>query len=381
MKNHTEMSDQDRVLIDEIEAARRVLRMQDKAFHAAFLPGDYWTWLNARSVGVTAKVLAGYRAVLPLLREEVAAAARVRQRIASPSLIPDFVSTKSTRLVENVVRAAVRGDETIIGRAGGKQRRIVLVLGVTDSGKSALRDRLAAQYNAPIVRLTESCRTNATAIHADLQSAFGAERAWATRAAREQATFRLLSTEAGEPPRVVIYDESLRLGPSTCNVLCDINDATNAVQIVFGLPELIDRLAGRGWAESSQFMSRVLETVELGELRPEDIRPLLEPCGLNGSGDAVAKELAAVANEYGRFGMVRRVVASIQRSRAHSIDEICGDLSKPREQRVGIIPDEREALRVQRMTERLRAAQEKRSRVRNLRFADRTQVSGKAGSL
>lgn len=367
-----EMTGEDRLLIDEMIAARRVLDLQDKAFHSVYLPGDYWTWLNAQTCGVSRKVLDGYRAVLPHILADVDATAAVRARISTPTAISDFVPTKHTRLVERVVNTALRGDPDVVGRPGCKQRRIVMVLGVTDSGKTALRDRLSLLHHAPIVRCSESCRTNASAIHTEIQVAHGALRSWGTRRARELATYRLLNAEK---PKVILYDESLRLGPSACNVIADINDHTNAVQVIFGLPELMDKMAGKGWAESSQMLSRVLETVELAHLEPEDVKPLLAPLGLNGATDLVAKDLAAVANEYGRFGFVRRVVASIQRYRAHTVEEICGNLNLDREERSGIIPDERENLRIQRTTERLRAAQERRNRTRHLRIARKSEVA------
>jgi DNA transposition AAA+ family ATPase len=367
-----EMSGEDRMLIDEMLAARRRLDLQDKAFHAVYLPGDYWTWLNAQTCGVSRKVINGYRAVMPHILADVDATAKVRARISTPTAIADFVPTKYTRLVERVVATAVRGDADLIGAPGCKQKRIVLVLGVTDSGKTALRDRLAMLHGAPIVRCTESCRTNASSIHTEIQVAHGALRPWGTRRARELATYRLLNSDK---PKVILYDESLRLGPAACNVIADINDHTNAVQVLFGLPELVDKLAGKGWAEGSQMLSRVLETVTLADLDPADVRPLLAPLGLNGATDLVAKDLAAVANEYGRFGFVRRVLASISRYRAHTVEEICGNLNLPREERSGIIPDERENLRIQRTTERLREVQERRNRTRHLRAARKSEVA------
>jgi hypothetical protein len=359
-------------LVRQLLMARDALCMRDKQFWEAFLPGDYWTWVNARGQGVSDKVLTAYQAVLPEILEEVRKTTAIRNRITTPQPVPDFCHTTSTRLVEDALRGVLSGRPEIIGRKGSKQRRMILVLGVTDSGKSELRDYLAVRYNGTIVRCTESCRSNANAFHKAIQASIGEVRPWGTRAAIEQATFRRLDSDA--TPRVMLYDESLRLGPTSWNVIADINDHTNCVQILFGLPDLEDRLSGRGFAESSQTHSRFVAVIELGPPTASDIMPLLSRYGLNGSTIKVAEHLADACKDYGRFGLIRRVLGSMDLCRDLSLSRICGDLNKPRSERTsGIIPMERDSIRHQRMTEKLREANARTLRLQTLKRGRRSE--------
>ena len=367
-----EMSAEAHDLVRRMLQARDTIPMRDKQFWECFLPGDYWTWVNARGQGVSEKVIAGYRAVMPEIEAEVRKTVSIRARITTPNLIDDFCHTRSTLLVEDTLRAVLSGRPEIIGRKGSKRRGMILVLGVTDSGKSELRNYLAVRYGGTIVRCTEACRSNATVLHKMLQASIGEVRPWGTRVAIEQATFRRLDSDAA--PRVMLYDESLRLGPASWNVLADINDHTNAVQIVFGLPELLDRLSGRGLAESSQTLSRFVEIIELEPPTASDIMPLLSRYGLNGSTAIVAEDLADACKDYGRFGLIRRVLGSMDFCRDLSLSRICGDLTKPRAKRIsGIIPAERESIRHQRMTEKIREAQAKTLRIQTLKRGRRAE--------
>lgn len=365
MKNTEQMTEptpRQREIVGELARAAAALRMREKQFHAEFLPGDYYTWLNAKSVQVSERTLAGYEAVLPQIRAEVAKAKAVFTRAAMPVERP-FFPTKFTRLVEGALRAAMKGGN----------RRIILVLGATGAGKTALRDHLALKYGGRIVRATESARTNFASVHLGIQQAFGSARNWATRVDLEAHTFNLLNGEAtllspdnggrSAAAPVILYDEGLRWGPHGCNIAVDLNDLTPAVQVIFALPEIVDRLSSKSFAESSQMMRRVLEVVELGDITAADVEPFLAGLGLNGATERTAKLIAEKATEYGRFDFVERVRDAIRLGGVHEFNAI-----------VDIVDDEREAIRVQRQTEKLRMAQEASRRKSRVRFADKNPV-------
>jgi hypothetical protein len=358
MKPQEPMTDQQRAVVRALNEARAGLRMRDKQFWQQYLPGDYWTWLNSQTDVVSAKTIAGYLAVLPEAQREAAAATAVRDRMTRP-IARDFHHTKHTRLAEAVLRVAIRPspDES------DTPRRIILVLGPTGAGKSALRDYLALKYHGRICRATESAKTNFAAVHLGIQQAFGSLRNWATRIDLEQHTFNLLTNDPSwqhfGPRPVIFYDESLRWGPHAYNIAVDINDSTPAVQVIFALPQIVDKMSGRSFAESSQLMRRVLEVVELGEIVADDVRPFVAPLGLNGSTDHACRAIAHAATEYGRFDFVERARDAIVAARAHNIAQIDQ-----------VIADEREAIRVQRMTEKLREHTASRMRRRVAKYAD-----------
>lgn len=361
MKTDQDISARQRNIVDELSVAKAALKMRDKEFFTAFLPGDYWTWLNARARCVGERTLAGYELALREIAPEVQSANRARERARASALPEGVTITKSMRRADAILKSLLAGKNT--------EHRCLMVLGVTGSGKTALRNWIHIRHGGEIIRATESYRTAFAAIHLGVQSAFGSRRYCSTRVAIEQHTFNLLNATGAAP--LIQYDEGLRLGASAINVLHDIHDLTPAIQIVYGVPGMIDRLSGKAFQESSQFLRRNLEVVEIDELSAgDDLRPRLENLGLNGSSDAVAKELAKRANEYGRWDLVLRVEGEIARTGTRSAREIIGYEDDRTKEAIGIIPDEVRALRVQRMTERMRAGQEQRRRKSIVRFAD-----------
>lgn len=315
-----QMTDDQRAVVKALDAMRCRLRMPVPAFcrqwteHSADV---YRRMLRGIYTGDVAGVVASYAASLEELQAQFAAPAVV----VSPRHEKPFHHNDTTRVIEMKVREAM-------GRKD--HRRAGLVLGPTGSGKTELLRHLAATFGGRIVGATEAWRRSYTEGLADIYEQFAPECPWRSRGELQRQTFALLrqpviSPATGKPgPALLLMDDSNTWGPHTWNMVRDIINFTPAVVIAAGLTECMDQLCMRSFAQASQVMKRALFCYELPLLTAADVKPFLQPLGLNGTLAAAADHVARQANVFGRYDLVERVCEALaaEPGGVHTIEQV-----------------------------------------------------------
>lgn len=287
-------------LLASLEAERDRLGLSDSEFCREHLTiaGSSWTRLRSEKYGAGVdKICARLAGNLRNLRIKRASAGQLGGDIVWHPLPPQ-------RLVVDAVSLAQL-------KPLNDPERLVVFLADTGGGKTALARHLRIAFDGILVDARESWRTSYYAALRDIGTAAGAVSKKLDMGAysAERALVDRLTTNR----RLLIIDEGEAFGPRTINLIKLILNQTPTVVVILAIPELYHRWSQAAWIESQQLIRRCEAIVEAGPVLAEDVAEFLAGDGFQFSGppELHHAEIAAAANRFGRYSMVRRVRAEL----------------------------------------------------------------------
>jgi hypothetical protein len=191
--------------------------------------------------------------------------------------------------------------------------RMVAVLAPHGSGKTRLARELKIMHDGILVEASEPWRGSYYAALCDIGVAAGLTEAELGKgvASAQRAVLRRLRANR----RVLIIDEGEYFGPAATNLLKLILNQTPTVVVLLTLPILFERWEKTAWAEAPQLIRRCEAVVESQLITPDDVLKFAAGrVTVTGTSPKAAWAVVAkAANDFARFSLVVRVVASLER--------------------------------------------------------------------
>jgi len=298
--NH--LTDDARAIVVALQQKRDDLGLTDAAFHRKFLPRSYSTWIRLQGdsyAGDTESVVSEYRQAL----ENISRIEAFAPKTSGDEPFHEFPVFEA--VVEAVHRAHAREDEN----------RLVVFLAPTGGGKDAICRHLKKRSQAAVVEATESWRKSYYASCADVCRVIHVDGPWRSTRECERDMLASLNRRNG----TLVFNEGNYFGPQTLNMIKLILNQTGTVVVICAIPQIFDRMKLKSWFESSQLIRRAVAIIEAPELDPDQVEPFLEPFTVAKEDmDPACRLIAAAANGFGLFNMIKRVVENLQAKKQYA---------------------------------------------------------------
>jgi hypothetical protein len=278
-------------LRDKLLAKREELGLTDQAFHRKYLHGSYTTWYRWSTNQYNGDIDKQFE----IYKKNFA------QLIDIKALNPLLDSSEpfyEFPVFEAIVNAIKKALDT------KDENRLVIFLAKEGGGKDALCRQLKKIFNADILEATESWRKSYTAGCADVCQCIKVKGTW--KSTRETEKQMLLALNKNR--HILVINEGNSFGPHTLNMIKLILNQTNSVVAIFAIPGIFDRMKHKSWFESSQVIRRAVAVIEAPDIEPDHVAPFLAEFNMNGSREPACMAIAAAANSFGRYNMIKRIV-------------------------------------------------------------------------
>lgn len=186
--------------------------------------------------------------------------------------------------------------------------RVVVLLGPTGSGKSAIGRHMAAKLGAVHVEGRQSwqssykafCRAVAAAAKSPV-TARDIDECYA-----ETAMLEALGQRAG----TLYIDEANTMGPFTANGIKLIANQTLHTVVIAAIPEMWDQFCSRSTNEVKQVLNRTQAVIRFDRVTEAEAKIFMAGCGLPDADlPAACRAVCEAANEAGAYKLVRRAAA------------------------------------------------------------------------
>ena len=185
--------------------------------------------------------------------------------------------------------------------------RLIVFLGETGSGKTALARELKVMHDGVLVEGRESWRDSYYAAVCDIAAAAGVSEGELDpgKHAAEAALLRRLRAHR----RVLIIDEGEYFGPRTANLLKLLLNQTETVIVLMAIPVLFRRWQEKAWAESVQLSRRSHAVIDAQLVDPKDVLKFIgRRFVVEGDLNKFCAIVAKAANAFGRYDTVVRIL-------------------------------------------------------------------------
>lgn len=187
--------------------------------------------------------------------------------------------------------------------------RLVVGLGETGAGKTALGRQLKIEHDGVLVEASEPWRTSYFAALFDIGLELGISEAdlGNSAATAQRAVLKKLKVNR----RVLVIDEGEYFGPAVTNLVKLLLNKTATVIVILAIPALYTRWQKSAWVESAQTSRRSEAVVMADAVFPDDVIAVAKTMKLD-LDKAGAGQIAKAANEFGRLSLVKRVLKGLE---------------------------------------------------------------------
>lgn len=198
--------------------------------------------------------------------------------------------------------------------------RVVVLLGPTGSGKSAIGRHMASKLGAVHVEGRQSWKSSYKAFCLAVSAAAKAP----VRAQCDECTAETAMLDAlGERAGTLYVDEANTLGPFIANGIKLITNQTLHTVVVAAIPEMWDEFVGRATNEVRQVLNRCQAVIRFQGVTESEARQFMPGCGVENSDMAeTLKRVTRAANDAGAYKLVERVAASLRDQDAPGLADV-----------------------------------------------------------
>jgi len=189
--------------------------------------------------------------------------------------------------------------------------RVVVLLGPTGCGKSAIGRHLALKHAATYAEGRQSWRSSNKAFCADVAAA--AKSPITARTCDEHRAEQAMLDALGPRAGILYIDEANTLGPFVANTIKLVANQTMHVIFVAAIPEMWADFCKRSENEVRQVLNRTQAVIRFPGVTEAEARQFMAGCGLADADMAEAARLATrAANEAGAYKLVIRAAALLR---------------------------------------------------------------------
>ena len=189
--------------------------------------------------------------------------------------------------------------------------RVIVLLGPTGSGKSAIGRHLAAKYSATYAEGRQSWRSSNKAFCRDVAAA--ARSPITARTCDEHTAEQAMLDALGPRAGTLYIDEANTLGPFVANTIKLISNQTLHTIFIAAIPEMWTDFCARSENEVRQVLNRCQAVIRFPGVTEAEARQFMAGCGVADGEMAEACRLATrAANEAGAYKLVQRTAALLR---------------------------------------------------------------------
>jgi hypothetical protein len=189
--------------------------------------------------------------------------------------------------------------------------RVIVLLGPTGSGKSAIGRHLAAKHAATYAEGRQSWRSSNKAFCRDVAAA--AKSPITARTCDEHYAEQAMLDALGPRAGTLYIDEANTLGPFVANTVKLIANQTLHTVFIAAIPEMWTDFCKRSENEVRQVLNRCQAVIRFPGVTDAEARQFMAGCGLADADMVEACRMACrAANEAGAYKLIQRTAALLR---------------------------------------------------------------------
>lgn len=189
--------------------------------------------------------------------------------------------------------------------------RVIVLLGPTGAGKSAIGRHMVAKYGATYAEGRQSWRASNKAFCRDVAAA--AKSPIRAREIDEHAAEQAMLDALGSRAGTLYIDEANTMGPFIANTIKLIANQTLQTIVVAAIPEMWEDFLKRAENEVRQVLNRTQAVIRFPGVTEAEARQFMAGCGLSDAlMPAAVRCVTEAANRGGAYKLVERVAAALR---------------------------------------------------------------------
>jgi DNA transposition AAA+ family ATPase len=284
-----------RDVLKQLRELQTQLSMSDAAFVREHLTLSSTTWSRLNSGTYSANAASAFVTLDGDLRQ-------LRVKLATDHKItgnrPFYEFSQQQAVISAVTSCKLKPEDDPV--------RLVVFLSESGGGKTRLARELTVMHNGLMIEGRESWRKSYYAALCDIGAIAGVSADDLKRGEHSAEVGLIKKLKANR--RVLIIDEGEYFGPRTINLVKLILNQTPTVVVLLAIPELFARWQRAAWEEAKQLNRRAEAIITDSKVTPDDVQLFFAGRVTLHEAGAVCAMIAKAANEFGRYGMVERIV-------------------------------------------------------------------------